>query len=68
MTGYRGRLAVHETMIRTPELERAIVRDEPIDTVNDQALRDGMVPMRQDGWAKVAAGKTTIAEILRVVA
>ena len=67
-TGYKGRLAVHETMVRSPAMEKALVRDESIDVVTGIALEDGMVPMRVDGWAKVAAGLTSIAEILRVVA
>lgn len=66
--GYRGRLAVHETMIRSADLEKALVRDLTVDVIAELAVAGGMVPMRQDGWAKVADGLTTIAEILRVVA
>jgi type IV pilus assembly protein PilB len=68
MTGYKGRIAVHETMIRTPALEKAIVKDSTIDIITGIAKTDGMVPMRADGWDKVAQGLTTIAEVLRVVA
>jgi type IV pilus assembly protein PilB len=68
MTGYKGRLAVHETMTRSPALEKALVRNATIDVVTEIALADGMVPMRTDGWAKVASGLTSVAEILRVVA
>ena len=32
------------------------------------ALRQGMVPLRDDGWRKVRMGQTSIEEILRVVA
>jgi len=67
-TGYKGRLAVHETMTRSPVLEKALVRDATIDVIEEIALADGMIPMRQDGWAKVTSGLTTLAEILRVVA
>ena len=66
-TGYRGRLAVHETMIRTPHMEKLISTGATVDLVAAQALKDGMVPMKGDGWAKVAAGWTTIPEVLRVV-
>ena len=68
MTGYKGRLAVHETMIRSPRLEKAIVKEETIDVITEIALADGLVPMRGDGWAKVGQGLTTISEVLRVVA
>ena len=66
--GYKGRIAVHETMVRTPGMEKALAVDATVDIIRDLAIADGMVPMRLDGWAKVAAGLTTIAEILRVVA
>lgn len=67
-TGYRGRLAVHETMVRTPQLEKLVSTGATVDLIADQARADGMVPMKGDGWAKVSAGLTTIAEVLRVVA
>lgn len=67
-TGYRGRLAVHESMVRTPQMEKLISTGATVDLIADQARADGMVPMKGDGWAKVAAGLTTIAEVLRVVA
>ncbi len=67
-TGYQGRLAVHETMVRSPALEKAIAREATVDVISELATGDGMIPMRGDGWAKVCSGQTTIAEVLRVVA
>lgn len=66
--GYKGRVAVHEAMVRTGELERLVARgDFSSREVYDMAIQQGMRPMRQDGWLKVAAGLTTITEVLRVV-
>lgn len=67
-TGYGGRLAIHETMSHSSELEAALVaaRTRGPAAVYAAALAGGMTTMRQDGWAKVAAGLTTIAEIIRV--
>jgi type II secretory ATPase GspE/PulE/Tfp pilus assembly ATPase PilB-like protein len=34
----------------------------------DQAVKEGMITLRQDGWRKVLQGKTTIDEVARVTA
>jgi type IV pilus assembly protein PilB len=65
-TGYRGRVAVHEVMNVTEEVEHALVSHATGGEMREIALSQGMVPLREDGWAKVAQGITTIEEILRV--
>ena len=67
-TGYRGRLALHEVMEVTEEIEHMVVRNATGNEVRKVAIEQGMVPLRDDGWAKVAAGLTTIEEVLRVSA
>ncbi|MBD8058749.1 Flp pilus assembly complex ATPase component TadA [Cellulomonas sp. JH27-2] len=67
-TGYRGRLALHEVMPVTEEIERMAVAHASSADIGSAALRGGMVPLRDDGWHKVALGQTSIEEILRVVA
>jgi type II secretory ATPase GspE/PulE/Tfp pilus assembly ATPase PilB-like protein len=65
-TGYRGRTGIYELLRVTEDVRRALLasRDE---TVIRQAARDQqMVTLRQDGWAKVQAGITTVEEVLRV--
>jgi type IV pilus assembly protein PilB len=37
------------------------------DELERQALKDGMVPLRQDGFMKCALGQTSVEEILRVI-
>ena len=66
--GFRGRMAIHEAMSRSPQVEKALMARVSSQEIVDIAVGDGMATMRQDGWAKVAAGLTTIPEILRVVA
>ena len=34
----------------------------------EQAIRDGMIPLRKDGWRKTALGLTSVEEVLRVTA
>ncbi|MCA0250952.1 MAG: GspE/PulE family protein [Actinobacteria bacterium] len=67
-TGYRGRLALHEIMVVTEEVEHLVVRNATGNEVRKLAVEQGMIPLREDGWAKVAAGLTTIEEVLRVSA
>jgi type IV pilus assembly protein PilB len=68
MTGYRGRLAVHEVLLMTEEIERLIVARSSSDEIRRTAVDEGMITLRQDGLAKVEMGRTTIEEISRVVA
>ena len=67
-TGYRGRLALHEVMLVTEEIERhAVARSASADIMRT-AREQGMLTLREDGWAKVRLGHTSIEEIMRVVA
>lgn len=65
-TGYRGRVALHEVMTLTEELEQQVVLRATGTELRQIALAQGMVPLREDGWSKVAQGLTTIEEVLRV--
>ena len=66
-TGYRGRLAVHEVMVVTEEIERLIVTGASTDEIAKLAREQGMRTLREDGLAKVALGHTTLEEIARVI-
>ena len=67
-TGYRGRIALHEVMVVNEEIERLAVARVSSAELNRAAISAGMLTLRQDGWAKVALGYTSIEEVLRVVA
>jgi len=67
-TGYRGRVALHEVMSIDEEIERLTVARSSASEIGRAAVRNGMISLRQDGWNKVAAGLTSIEEVLRVVA
>jgi type IV pilus assembly protein PilB len=67
-TGYRGRIALHEVMVVNEEIERLAVARASSAELNRAAISAGMLTLRQDGWAKVALGYTSIEEVLRVVA
>lgn len=67
-TGYRGRMAVHEVMTVTEEIERLAVARSSSAEIARTAREQGMLTLREDGWEKVRMGLTSIEEILRVVA
>ena len=67
-TGYKGRLALHEVMRVTEDIERHAVAHSSSAEIAATAEKQGMVSLRNDGWQKVVAGQTSIEEILRVVA
>lgn len=67
-TGYRGRIAVHEVMTVTEEIERLAVARASSAEIGRMAREQGMITLREDGWAKVQMGLTSVEEILRVVA
>jgi type II secretion system protein E len=65
-TGYRGRLALFELLIMTPELREMVVAKESSAEIKSAAVQN-MVTLRDDGLRKAAAGVTTMEEVLRVV-
>jgi type IV pilus assembly protein PilB len=66
-TGYRGRMGVFEVMHLTDELRSMIVNRASSHEIMAVAIQQGMVPLREDGLAKVRAGETTLAELGRIL-
>jgi type IV pilus assembly protein PilB len=66
MTGYRGRIGIHEILENTPEISDMIVRHATSQEMQEFAETKGMIVMWQDGFIKAVQGITTIDEILRV--
>jgi type IV pilus assembly protein PilB len=67
-TGYKGRMALHEVMAVTEEIERLAVDRASSTEVGQMARGQGMTGLRDDGMFKVRQGVTSIDEVLRVVA
>ena len=66
-TGYKGRLALHEVMAVSEDIERLAVEHASALAIGNVAREQGMITLRDDGLAKVLTGDTSIEEILRVV-
>ena len=65
-TGYLGRQGLYEILTMTPEIQKLIKRECDVAPLRLQAMREGMKQLRISGAQKVAAGLTTINEVLRV--
>ncbi len=65
-TGYKGRRALFEVLEVDEEIETAIVRRANATEIREISLQKGMKTLREDGWAKVFRGVTSVKEIMRV--
>jgi general secretion pathway protein E len=65
-TGYQGRLAIYEICVVTEPLKKLIMQKRDGGELKQCAIATGMETLRQDGWRRVAQGKTTIEEVVRV--
>ncbi|GIF19125.1 type IV pilus assembly protein PilB [Actinoplanes tereljensis] len=65
-TGYRGRIAIHEVMPISPEIESLTIRRASSNEIREVALDQGMYDLRADGLAKASGGLTSVREISRV--
>jgi type IV pilus assembly protein PilB len=66
-SGYRGRVGVYEVMNMTPEIQALALERSPAEVIRDLAVSQGMRRLRDDGLDKVKQGRTSIAEIARVI-
>ncbi|NLD69049.1 MAG: type II/IV secretion system protein [Limnobacter sp.] len=65
MTGYRGRTGLYE-LLTLDEGLRALMTEKPdLDAIRRHAMKGGLRPLRLAGAQKIAAGATTVEEVLR---
>lgn len=65
--GYKGRIGIHEVLKMSPSIKDMVMKGATSDDIEDQAKKEGMLTMIEDGIFKAAQGVTTIEEVLRVV-
>jgi type IV pilus assembly protein PilB len=65
-TGYLGRVAIYEVMPITEKISRLVVEKGAASAIQEEAMSEGMLSMKQDGYVKVLDGMTTLEEVLRV--
>ncbi|MFQ3591887.1 MAG: type II secretion system ATPase GspE [Gemmataceae bacterium] len=67
-TGFRGRSGIYELMVTGDTIRDMCVQRVNASAIRNQALKEGMITLRQDGWRKVVLGRTTLDEVARVTA
>ena len=65
-TGYMGRMGIYEMFVFNPEVKARVTHNVDMAEVRKAAIKEGMRPLRLSGAQKVAAGLTTVEEVLRV--
>jgi len=64
-TGYKGRIAIHEVLQVTSEERNLIFCKADTESIQQKAIENGMISMKEDGITKALEGLTTIQEIMR---
>ncbi len=65
--GFSGRIGIYETLSITSTIKELILRGATTEAMNEQACKEGMLTMIEDGIFKAVQGLTTIEEVLRVI-
>jgi type II secretion system protein E len=65
-TGYRGRQGIFELLPVSDDVRYMVTDRKPSTVIKKQAIDEGLVTLRTDGWRKLQSGVTTLEEILRV--
>jgi type IV pilus assembly protein PilB len=66
MTGYKGRIALHEILIINDEMRRVIMNGESFQKLRELSIKNKTIFLIDDGLIKVKQGLTTTEEVLRV--
>ena len=66
MSGFRGRIGIHELLVSTDVIKDLVQTKAPITQLHDQAVRDGMTTLMQDGVIKIFQGWTTFPQVRMV--
>lgn len=65
-SGYLGRIGIFECLPVTDKIATLVLGDTDSSTIEKEAIAEGMITMKQDGYLKVLRGVTTVEEVLRV--
>lgn len=66
LLGYMGRVGIYEVLTATEKISRLMSETMDEQAIEDEAVNEDMITMKQDGYLKVLKGETTIEEVLRV--
>lgn len=66
-SGYRGRIGIYEVLENSPAIQALIVERASSEKIEEQAKKEGMTSVVEDGVRKILAKETTIEELVRVM-
>ena len=64
--GYMGRIGIYEVLSASEKISRLMLEQNNEQAIENEAVAEGMITLKQDGYLKVLQGETTIEEVLRV--
>lgn len=65
-SGYLGRIGIFEVLPVSEKISRLVLENSDSNTIEKQAVSEGMITLKQDGYLKVVQGMTSVEEVLRV--
>ncbi|MFT4577754.1 MAG: type II secretory ATPase GspE/PulE/Tfp pilus assembly ATPase PilB-like protein [Nitrospinales bacterium] len=65
-TGYAGRTGLHELLDGSDDIKRMIMKNELVENLREQAIKDGMTTLKQDGIYKIFKGDCDLKQVLAV--
>ena len=65
-TGYAGRTAIHELLVGTDEIKGMVQNRSKVKDLKNQAIKDGMTTLMQEGIRKICLGLTDLSQVRRV--
>lgn len=65
-TGYRGRMGIHELLMGTDEQKKLIQSNAKMEELRNQAIKDGMTTLKQDGIEKIFSGHCDLLQVRKV--
>lgn len=65
-SGYLGRVGIFEVLTISNQIARLILEKTDANTIEEEAKKEGMITIKQDGYLKALEGLTTLEEVLRV--
>lgn len=64
--GYKGRNGIYEVLEMSTEIRKLVTQEATTEALNEQARKEGMATMVDDGFLKVIQGTTSLEEVMRV--
>jgi type II secretory ATPase GspE/PulE/Tfp pilus assembly ATPase PilB-like protein len=65
-TGYSGRMGLHELLIGSDKIKKMIQNSARMEEIKQQAIKDGMVTLKQDGIKKIFSGNCDLLQVRKV--